>query len=243
MSGYSLWVWWYSLINSGLFGGFFGATTGAVCGVVTGVTFVVDPVAGTMLVNGTVAVPSAVSAMLVRATRPCAPGRNPTVNMLRNIAFVTPGVETDVAADYIAMFGSFPVSGSRVLLDIRYASADDRCASLPVRETAVVGGAVSCDEVLFEPASQEIPVMGSTFSTATPLFCDYFGDVFVEVLNPDEGFFLTSSSIVQNDMPDFLQLQDYDQTPRTVNVTCRYSDNLDPARYVDITFEVIVFPV
>ena len=243
MSGYSLWVWWYSLINSGLFGGAFGGTSGAHCGVVTGVTFAVDPVAGTMLVNGTVAVPSSVSAMLVRASRPCAPGRNPTSNMLRNIAFISPGVETDVAADYIAMFGAFPADGTRVLLDIRYASADDRCASNPVREIAVASSGGCVDSVEFSPATQEIFSGFQTSSDVTPEFCDYVGFLDVELLSPQEGFSLSSSTSVENFVLDTLQLNDDLFSERTVDVTVRYNVYLDSSRYVDITFEVVVVSV
>ena len=242
MSGYTIWVWWYSLINRPPFSGGPGPTIGPSCGLVDSISCNVDNVLGTIVVEASTVSPSSVSAMLIRMTRPTPPGVAPNASMLRFVAAIPSGVATDVTAAYLARFGALPADGTTVVCEARYASADDRCASETVSAGFPVSSGGCVDSVEFSPPTQSILAGFQSASLVTPLLCDYVGVVEVALLAPDGGFSLGSSTQVQNTVEDTLNLNDNLFSARTVTVTVRYNEYLVPLRFVDITFEVTVLP-
>lgn len=162
MSGFSFWVWWYSLINSGLIGGEPGAIETESQEPLAEPVLNLDPDAGDVVIM----MPSNVSfpdgAGIVRASRPLPVGRRPSLNTTRVIASIPLGVPTNVAEEYVARFGRLPIVGSRMLFVLRVADPVNRMASPEQWVESVVGGSPPAGDCYVSPESEFMFAFGDT---------------------------------------------------------------------------------
>ena len=242
-TGFLFWLWWYSLINSGMVGGDPGPTDGAESGDMTDATLVVDPVAATMVVSGDVLTPSVNAKVIVRLSRPLPPGRTPNIKDCRVIAAIAVGTAVDVAAAYEARFGRLPVVGSKVLAILRYGDPTARSASAPVNVVASVEEPVSALELAVSNTGGDIEGFGTgavTFELTDP---DGTGVEIWEVTMDSADFGFTSTPNLTAGVASEHDMNDSTGDERTELVTFEATETFGTGRTVSgsATFTVLGF--
>lgn len=166
MSGFSFWVWWYSLINSGWVGGVAGSLLSGPLGPLDDVTVDIDPLADTFDVDVAQSGLSSSAMAVIMVSRPMPPGRQPSLNSLRVVGAIPIGSTESVSDGVIERFGFLPSVGSRSLIRTRVCEPLIRAVG-PIHDTVVsVGAAPPAALVAITPDVFSTGWMGLTYVNA-----------------------------------------------------------------------------
>ena len=203
----------------------------------------VDPVGQSMTFQGDITDAVGDSGIVLRVSRPLPVGRQPRPEDTRFVRTIAPNTSVDIAAEYLARFGSFPPAGSRVMALSRATHPSEMRSSILV--SSVTDSAAGFNDTC-------------SVSSASP-FTTPFGGITVDVEAEFEGeaplapltlsvltagWTLVAGANQFNQLPASAFVQDATGVPRSEFVEFRWTLNSDPARTCEdgLTLEVIGGP-
>jgi len=238
LNGFWTWLRIYSAITQGLDLLLPAGTACTASDPVIVSDFVLNPATEDFTFMPSVSDATSSTGVVLRASRPLPVGRVPRLEDTRVIGLYSPDVTADAAADYLARFGSFPVSGSELLAVTRAITPDEQRMSVTTSTFAFA--AAGGDSASITLNTNPIAPFGVADFSGLVEFVDAgeFDLVTLSVLTA--GWSLSGASTFLNTLSQSSAVDDTDGTERTEDVTFRFTLDDPPNTTIDVVVSITV---